>query len=115
MEYGQYLERKREIAEAKQAAARCWSVVLGHLFFAPASSLYYAVKTSNWKPFGWATGLAVLCTPIAVVDAGITLSLAPPITSAAMIITNTKNQRRKLQIFAPEQADAIVFEKQLAK
>jgi hypothetical protein len=41
---------------------------------------------------------------------GITLSFAPPATSAAMIIANTTEKRRKLKLFGPEQADHIRFD-----
>jgi hypothetical protein len=109
MDYSEYLKQKKEISEAKQAAVRCWAVVIGHLFLPPVSSLYYAVKTNHWKPTWIATGIAAVTIPLAVVDAGITLSLAPPITSAAMIISNTTEKRRKLQVFGPEQADHIRY------
>ena len=110
MEYSEYLEKKRGIAEAKQAATRCWAVVLGHLVLPPVSSLYYAAKTNFWKPFWWGTGVAVACVPLSIVDMGITVSIAPPLTSGAILITNAQSKRSKLQIFDPEQADAIVYE-----
>ena len=109
MDYPEYLKQKKAIDEAKQASVRYWSVVLGHLFLPPVSSLYYAVKTNLWKPFLWASGTAVICIPISVIDAGISLSLIPPATSAAIIITNTQEKRRKLQVFGPEQADQIRY------
>jgi len=109
MDYPEYLKQKKAIEETKQASVRCWSVVLGHLFLPPVSSLYYAVKTNFWKPFLWASGSAAICIPIAIVDAGITLSIIPPATSAAIIITNTQEKRRKLQVFGPEQADHIRY------
>ena len=112
MEYDQFVARKKEIDEAKQAGVRCWAVVLGHLFIAPISSIYYSAKTNYWKPTWIATGVAGIAIPLAVVDAGITLSLAPPATSAAMIIANTTEKRRKLKLFGPEQADHIRFEKE---
>ena len=111
MEYSDYLNKKNSIAEAKQAASRCWAVVLGHIILPPVSSLYYAAKTNFWKPFWWATGAAAVCVPISIVDAGVTLSLVPPITSGAILVTNAQEKRRKLGIFSPEQADQIVFER----
>ena len=112
MDYEDYQNKRKEISEAKQAAVRCWAVVIGHLFVAPISSIYYSAKTNHWKPTWIATGIAAVTVPLAIVDAGITLSLAPPITSAAMIISNTTEKRRKLQVFGPEQADHILFERQ---
>ena len=51
------------------------------------------------------------CVPLSFVDMGITISIAPPLTSGAILVTNAQSKRRKLQIFDPEQADAIVYER----
>lgn len=110
MEYQEYLKQTAKINEIKQAGVRCWGVVLGHLLLPPFSSLYYAVRTNYWKPTLFATGVALVCIPIATVDFGITMSIAPPATSAAMIIANTSEKRRKYKLFGPEQADYIYFE-----
>jgi len=110
MDYEEYQNKKIQISEAKQAAVRCWAVVIGHLFIAPISSIYYSAKTNYWKPTWIATGVAGIAIPLAMVDAGITLSFAPPITSAAMIIANTTEKRRKLKLFGPEQADHVQFD-----
>jgi len=110
MDYEEYQKMQSEINEAKQAGVRCWAVVLGHLFIAPISSLYYSARTNYWKPTLFATGVAGIAIPIALVDMGITLSFAPPATSAAMIIANTTEKRRKLKLFGPEQADHIRFD-----
>jgi len=53
----------------------------------------------------------VACVPLSIVDMGITISIAPPLTSGAILITNAQSKRRKLEIFDPEQADAIVYER----
>lgn len=110
MDYTEYIKQQSELNEVKQAGVRCWAVVLGHLLLPPFSSLYYAIKTNYWKPTVFATGVAAVCFPISFVDAGITIGIAPPATSAAMIIANTTEKRRKLKLFMPEQADHLRFE-----
>lgn len=110
MDYEEYQKKKSQTNEARQAGARCWAVVLGHIFLPPVSSLYYAIRTNYWKPTLFATGVAGIAIPVSFVDFGLTFSIAPPITSAAMIVANTTEKRRKLKLFGPEQADQIIFE-----
>ena len=47
--------------------------------------------------------------PVAMVDAGFTFFVAPPVTSALLIQTKAGERRRQLGIFGPEQADAMMF------
>ena len=110
MNYQEYLRQKTKINEAKQAGVRCWVVVLGHLCLPPVSSMYYAIKTSNWIPFWVGTGIAVTAVPLIPLDYAITFSFLPPAASATMIVSNTLEKRRKLAIFSPEQADFVYIE-----
>ena len=109
-----YLEYKKEmehVRQIKSARVRCWGIALSHFLIAPLASVVYATKTGKWAPTMIATGAAVVAVPIAAVDYGITLSLAPPITSAVMLINQVKDDRRRQQFIGPEQADMAYFAK----
>ena len=45
------------------------------------------------------------------IDLGITLGIAAPVTSAAMLINQVKDDRRRQQFIGPEQADMAYFAK----
>jgi hypothetical protein len=111
MDYQEHLKKVQEINEIKQARVRGYGVCLTHFFLAPVASVYYAVSTNYWKPFLFASGVAALGVPVALVDYGLTLAIAPPVTSAAMVLANTNEKRRKLEIISPDQADAMMFAK----
>ena len=96
-------------ADVKQAAVRQVLCGFSHAFFGPVASVYYGVKTNNFIPVAAATGIAVVSVPLAIVDFGLTLALAPPITSALLVITNSQEKRRRLGITMPEQADAMLM------
>jgi hypothetical protein len=111
MEYTEFMKQKNEIKDLSQAGVRTWGVVLSHLLCAPLASVYYACKTSHWTPTLAATGVALLATPLAIVDFGLTLTFVPPVTSGILIITNSNKKRNQYQIISPEQADMVAFSK----
>ena len=111
MEYSEYIEIKTKVDDAKQARVRIGVSWLLHMFTVPpVVSVVYSVKTNNWIPTLAATGVALLAAPISLVDFGLTLAVAPPVTSAVLIQTKAQEKRRKLGIFGPEQADKLVYE-----
>ena len=73
--------------------------------------MIYATKTGKWAPTAISTGIAVVCVPVAVVDAGITLSFVPPTASAVMLINQVKKDRNRQQFVGPEEADMAYFSK----
>ena len=111
MEYSEYIEIKTKVDDAKQARVRIGVSWLLHMFTVPpVVSIVYSVKTNNWIPTLAATGVALIAAPISLVDFGLTLVVAPPVTSAVLIQTKSQEKRRKLGIFGPEQADKLVYE-----
>ena len=109
-DYQAYLQQKDEVKAVKQARVRVGISWLLHLFTVPPIvSLVYSIKTENYLPVLAATGAAVVGVPLATVDFGLTLAVAPPITSAVLIQTKAGERRRQLGIFGPEQADAMMF------
>ena len=108
-DYQTYLAQKEQVKAIKQARVRIGIAWLAHMFAAPISSLVYSIKTENYVPVLAATGVACLAVPIAVIDLGLTLAVAPPVTSAVLIQTKAGERRRQLGIFGPEQADQMMF------
>ena len=100
-----------KVNDAKQARVRCGPMWLFHLFtIPPVVSIVYASKTGNWIPTLAATGAAVVALPIAMIDLGFTLAVAPPITSAVLFTTAATSKRNKLGIIDPLQADQVYLE-----
>ena len=108
--YQDYLAQKDQIKAVKQAKVRVGISWILHAFtIPPIVSLVYSIKTENYVPVLAATGVACVTAPLALFDFGITLAVAPPITSAVLIQTKATNRRGQLGIFGPEQADAMAF------
>ena len=99
----------QETIDLKRAKTRCWGIWLGHFFAAPIASVVYSAKTQNWLPFWTATGVFAVTVPIALVDVGITMSIAPPLTSAIMLQNKVQQSRRKRSIILPEEAEAKLW------
>ena len=97
------------MTDLKTAAVRQVICGFSHGLFGPISSVYYGAKTGYWLPTLAATGVAVLTVPVALIDFGFTFAVAPPITSAALLITASQEKRRRLGITMPEQADAMMM------
>lgn len=111
MEYTDYLKAQQELNEIRQASVRGWGVCITHFLLAPVASVYYGAKTKYWKPTLIASAVALGAIPLSVVDFGFTLSVAPPITSAVLIISNTNKKRKELGFLTPEQAEFSLYEK----
>ena len=108
--YQDYLAQKDQIKAVKQAKVRVGISWILHAFtIPPIVSLIYSIKTENYTPVLAATGVALVTAPLALFDFGITLAVAPPVTSAVLIQTKATNRRGQLGIFGPEQADAMMF------
>ena len=110
-DYATYKKEMEEMRQIKSARVRCWGVALSHLFVPPIVSIVYATKTGKWAPTLVATGVGVVGIPLMAVDLGITLGVVAPVTSAAMIINQVKDDRRRQQFIGPEQADMAYFAK----
>ena len=95
--YQDYLAQKDQIKAVKQAKVRVGISWLLHAFtIPPIVSLVYSIKTENYVPVLAATGVACVTAPLALFDFGITLAVAPPITSAVLIQTKATNRRGQL-------------------
>ena len=108
-DYQSYLQQKEKVKSIKQARVRVGISWVAHFFAGPLASVFYSVKTENFTPVFAATGVAILASPVALIDLGLTLAVAPPVTSAILIQTKAGERRRQLGIFGPEQADAMMF------
>ena len=105
-----YFAQKEKMKTVKQARVRVGLSWLLHMFtIPPVVSLVYSIKTENYVPVLAATGVAVVSAPLALIDLGLTLAIAPPVTSAVLIGNAASSSRRKLGIFEPEEADMMAF------
>ena len=107
----QFMKSKKEIDDLKTARTRTWSAWLKCLSLGVIGSVWQSASTNNWKPTGVATLVAIPCALFTPVDAGITLSLAPPVTAAAMFTSAASKQRDRFRFVSPEQADMALMEK----
>ena len=102
------VSKKQHAQDVKVAAVRQTICGLTHFLGGPIASIVYGSKTNYWTPTLAATGVAVVCAPIAFIDYGFTLSLAPPITSCLLMCSKSSENRRKLGITMPEEADKLM-------
>ena len=110
-DYAAFKKEEEQMRQIKSSRVRCWGVALSHCILPPISSVVYATKTGKWAPTLVATGVGVIGIPLMAVDLGITLGVVAPVTSAAMIINQVKEDRRRQQFIGPEQADMAYFAK----
>ena len=92
------------------ARNRVWAIILLHILFSPLGSAVYCGKQNNWLPFAAGTGIFVLGLPLAVIDLGITAFILAPVASCLMLANKTTESRRRLGVFGPEQADALLYD-----
>jgi len=95
--------------QIKSSRVRSWGAVVGHIILPPVASAVYCSKTEKWAPFFIGTGVAVVGIPLAVIDMGITAGVFAPIASAAMIVNQVKDDRRRQGFIGPEEADVEYF------
>ena len=97
----------------QSARNRVWAIILLHLLFSPLGSMIYCSKQNNWLPFAAGTGIFVLGLPLAIVDLGITAFILAPVASCLMLANKSTEARRQLGVFGPEQADALLYSKEV--
>ena len=107
--YKEYKAKVDYVNDCKSAAQRCWATALWG-FVGPIGSVVCAVKSNNWIPTAVATGVFVACSPLAVVDMGLTMTTLPGLTSAGMFILKTNSSRKKLRVIMPQQADELLYD-----
>ena len=99
---------KYEEKEVRQAAVRVWPVLLGHVVAPPLTSLYYASKTSFWKPFWSASALWVVLFLVTPSNLRKINWVLPPSLSATLILLNSKKKKEELGIETVEEADKLI-------
>lgn len=97
----------------QSARNRVWAIILLHLLFSPLGSAVYCSKQNNWLPFAAGTGIFVLGLPLALFDLGITAFILAPVASCLMLANKSTEARRQLGVFGPEQADALLYAKEV--
>ena len=99
----------QEAKLANTARNRIWAIVFLHILCSPVGSAVYSGKQGNWLAFGAGTGLFIVGLPLAIVDLGLTAFILAPVASCRILANKGTESRRRLGIFAPEQADALVY------
>ena len=89
------------------ASMRLWAMWVGHVVFAPASSLYYGIKTGYWTPFGVGTAVGLVGLVMMPFDAGLTLGFGSTVASGALLHGKCDEARRELGVDYPEQAEKL--------
>lgn len=107
--YSAALQAGEDFRIVKSSRVRCWGVIVSHILLPPVASVVYSAKTENWAPTAIATGVAVIGIPMAVFDAGLTFGIVAPVTSAAMIVNQVKDDRKRAKFIGPEEADVAYF------
>ena len=97
----------------QSARNRVWAIILLHILFSPLGSMVYCSKQNNWLPFAAGTGIFVLGLPLALFDLGITAFILAPVASCLMLANKSTEARRQLGVFGPEQADALLYAKEV--
>ena len=110
-DYAKFLADKQEIMDLKAARTRCWGAWLKCLGLGVFGSIWQSAVTSNWRPTGIATVVAIPCALLSPADFGVTLAVAPPVTAAAMFTAKATSTRNRFQFHGPEQADAALASK----
>ncbi len=104
-----YFERQQRLAEIETARTRAWGYFLGAYLTGPIWPAVIASRTKVWTPFWAGLGLGVLSLPFAFLDLSIISSLPAAGLGTYLMAEKSKEKRRKLDIVAPEQADALKF------
>ena len=107
--FEQTVNNQEEVRSLKSARVRCWGVAAAHFVLPPAASAVYCSKTGKWLPFAVGTGVAFAGIPLAIFDLGFTAAIGAPAASAALIINQVQEDRRKNKFTLPEEADAAYF------
>ena len=91
------------------ARTRTWGIILLHLLCAPVGSAVYSSKQKSWAPFWTATAVFFVGCFTWVFDFGATASIGAPVTSIVMLSGKAGESRRRLGIYDPLQADALLY------
>ena len=110
MDYLEFHEKKQTIKDLRAAKSRCWSSWIWCLGAGCIGTVIRSAQTGNWRPTLVATGIAVVCVPVAAADMGISLATIPPITAGAMFTSKAMSSRKRFGFVLPEEAEAKLFE-----
>ena len=110
-DYQKYQEIQEELADIETARVRTWGYMVGAYLTGPIWPAVIATRTKKWTPFWAGLGLGVLSLPLAALDLGFISSLPAASLGTYLMAEKSKEKRRKLGIFTPEQADVIKFSK----
>jgi hypothetical protein len=110
-DYQKYQEAQDELADIETARVRGWGYFLGAYLTGPIWPAVIATRTKKWTPFWAGLGLGVVTLPFIALDLGFISSVPAAGLGTYLMAEKSKEKRRKLGIFTPEQADVIKFSK----
>jgi hypothetical protein len=108
-----YLERRQKMRDIETARVRGWGYFLGAYLTGPIWPGMVANRTGEWTPFWVGLGLGVCSLPFVFLDLGVVSSLPAAGVGTAMMAQKSKEKRRMLDVISPEQADMMLFSKDL--
>jgi hypothetical protein len=110
-DYQKYQEAQDELADIETARVRGWGYFLGAYLTGPIWPAVIATRTKKWTPFWAGLGLGVVTLPFVALDLGFISSVPAAGLGTYLMAEKSKEKRRKLGVFTPEQADVIKFSK----
>jgi hypothetical protein len=109
--YEAYAAKEVQLQEIETARVRSWGYFLGAYLTGPIWPAVIASRTKCWTPLWAGLGLGIISLPLAALDLGIISSVPAAGLGTYLMAEKSKEKRRKLDIIAPEQADALKFSK----
>ena len=110
-DYQKYQDAQEELADIETARVRGWGYFLGAYLTGPIWPAVIATRTKKWTPFWAGLGLGVVTLPFVALDLGFISSVPAAGLGTYLMAEKSKEKRRKLGVFTPEQADVIKFSK----
>lgn len=106
-DYNTYLEQQAKLEDIECARTREWAYFIGCYFTGPIVPLWYYFRNKKAVPFLGGLALGVASLPFALLDLGIFTSVPAAALGTALMQSEAKKSRRKLEVLTAEQADVL--------